>query len=366
MKQEPLSGASVFPRRRRGRTLVEPLEARLLYSADASTVTAVRVSPLLCGTGIAQAALVGGLPNRQVEVATVQATGVVGPSVRIDVAQLAELRADAAPRREDLFQKAAERSSLLWSASDEWSTGSQGVGRSGQPGQSTNPGGDESEAEALARFHSAPATSRIEAQATLVAQAWKRLQETPSSDSDTDGDLDSYEVTGPIGVGGTMTPMWQAPLTIAVIDHGDILLLPEPRDFDYGSGSDGSGGGIFGSVTTVSLGLSSGSAATEPHLPTRFRLVRHGFVRRDEHDLGRHSVVLFRRQHRRQRRSAACRRRPRPGVWSCRKVSIARLPRGRRRRLRGGSIRRRPRRRAPRAPARGRTARSSVAMAMRA
>src|SRR6476659_8840606 len=82
MKHEPLSGASAFPRRRRGRTLVEPLEARLLYSADVTTVTAPSLSPLLCGTGVAQVALLGSLANRQVEVATVQATGSVGPSVR--------------------------------------------------------------------------------------------------------------------------------------------------------------------------------------------------------------------------------------------------------------------------------------------
>jgi len=250
--------------------LFEALETRLLYSID---VTTGALSPLLCGVSVAQTALLGGNASRQVEVATVRTTGGVGPFVRIDITQLAELRADAAQRREDLFQKASDRSSLLWSANNEWSPASPHDVTSGQTAQPSESIGDESEAEARSRSESPfRPTSRLEFRVSRVARAWNRVRTTPEpgADTDVDGDVDSYMDAGagvPTGEGLTSTP-WETPLTIAIIHHGDILLLPQPVQVDYDWGAAGD---LFGSISQgpVSQGVSTGSTMSDPHVPTR-------------------------------------------------------------------------------------------------
>lgn len=255
MKREPLPVE--FPRRRRGRTLFEPLEARMLYSAD---VTTGILSPLLFGAGIPHAALLGGTSNRQVEVATVQTSGTVGPFVRIDVTRLAELRVDAAERRDELFQRAAERSSLLWSSSNEWIA---------SPHRGTSYSSDSDEGD-VGRDADVPTSSRststrIEMRAASVARAWNRANATPDIDDDA---IDSYVHTGSsdrVAVDIDSAPAERRPAIIGVVYKDDILPLREPV-FTWSPG-----GSLFGmpNAGPVSDGVATSPAMGDPSGPAR-------------------------------------------------------------------------------------------------
>jgi hypothetical protein len=239
--------------------LFELLEARVLYSADAtaSASTAGSLLPLFNAPALPQASLFGGAANRQVEVATVQASGAVGPFVRIDLSQLNDLRADATARRNDLFawaqvQNAADPDDN--DAGGEWASPSRLARRSS--GDASDDIGNAPVVHGGVTLHS---STRIEMRAASVARAWNRAQAA-------NDDFDSDDLLPPMDLGSDadLPPVLPNPV-IAIMYHGDVIPLYEPV-FTWSPG-----GSLFGSLNSGSAsdGVSTGAPTGDAHVPIR-------------------------------------------------------------------------------------------------
>jgi hypothetical protein len=215
--------AQVNSARPRRRMILEALEPRTLYSAGGPDTV---LSPLLSGAPDAQSNLLGVTAPQRVEVATVRATGEVGPFVRINITWIEALRAEAAAR--------GDADAGRWSHSifDRDS----GTHDSDRGGVLARPSAEDSDSAAV--------TNRAAARAEARA-AWRQIRAAlPSLEADGGADSAEHEIAPPIataseepsaapvagadGIGNGPTT-WSNPV-VGIIDRGTFIPLAPYRE----------------------------------------------------------------------------------------------------------------------------------------